>query len=116
MAHVEGSGTLAGTNVIFASPRNVLQCCSSPEKLQLVPPDVASVEDKLKVVFEQLLPFGQGLSPCKALRSSETTAAVVGSRLQEIEVISACVNPRVGKQHASVASAGEGRESDAANR
>ena len=94
MAHVEGSGTPAGTNVIFASPRNALQCCSSPEKLQLVPPDVASVDDKLKVVFEQLVwSFGQGLSPRKALRSSPTTASVVGSRVQEIEVISAYVTP-----------------------
>jgi len=57
-------------------------------------PDVASVDDKLKVVFEQLVwSFGQGLSPRKALRSSPTTASVVGSRVQEIEVISAYVNP-----------------------
>ena len=93
MTHVEGSGTPAGTNVIFACPRNALHSPVSPEKLQLVPPDVASVDDKLKVVFEQLgWSFGQGLSPRKALRSSMTTASVVGSRVQEIEVISACVN------------------------
>ena len=92
MAHVEGSGT--GTKDMSAIWKPTPHRPTSSEKLQLLDCSFAREGDKFNVLFEQsILPFGQGLSPCRALRSSATTPKVLGSTVHEIEVMSACVYP-----------------------
>jgi hypothetical protein len=92
MAHVEGSGT--GTMDTSAPPMPTEHRPISSEKLQLLDCSFAKEGDKFNVLFEQsIVPFGQELSPCRALRSSATTPKVLGSTVHEIEVMSACVYP-----------------------
>jgi hypothetical protein len=64
-----------------------------------VPPPLAVVSVRFKVLFEQFVweANPQPGSPCKALRSNATTSSVLGEIVQEIEVMSACVNHRKRK-------------------
>jgi hypothetical protein len=92
MAHVEGSGT--GTMDTSVPPMPIEHWPMSSEKLQLLDCSFAKEGDKFNVLFEQsIVPFGQRLSPCRALRSRATTPKVLGSTVHEIEVMSACVYP-----------------------
>lgn len=93
---VASSARLAGSGVGTTATKSMgISSMNDPHNWpeQDVPPGKASVAVSWRVLFEQGATLElQGLSPRKASRFRARTSKLLGSRVHEIEVISAAVN------------------------